>query len=173
MGGVDVEFKYRDFKIAVQRLRNAGRDVGPRITRAHHRMGATVTDRAKLYAPKSPTFAEHKASSKATAKQWAAAGKRRTKDASSRRKPGALQNSIRFRATAYLAEVFVPTNSPAGAYAFKIHEEKGISWKKRGVGTVAKGPKADHKFIERAIKDSEADLVLILDDEISKATKEL
>jgi hypothetical protein len=41
------------------------------------------------------------------------------------------------------------------------------------VGTVAKGPQADEKFIERAIDDKEQALVSILDNEIDKLRSKL
>ena len=50
-------------------------------------------------------------------------------------------------------DILVPSNSAAGDYAKKMHDEKGRTWKNRGVGTVAKGPQADEKYIERAIED--------------------
>jgi hypothetical protein len=39
-------------------------------------------------------------------------------------------------------------------YAKRIHDEKGKAWSKRGPGTVIKGPRADDKFIVRAINDN-------------------
>ena len=50
--------------------------------------------------------------------------------------------------------VFVASNSQAGRYARRIHDEKGVTWRNRGPGTIAKGARADEKFIERAIKDN-------------------
>lgn len=52
-------------------------------------------------------------------------------------------------------DIYVPMNSDAADYAKKMHDEKGQTWKNRGVGTVAKGPQADDEFIERAIEDKE------------------
>lgn len=91
--------------------------------------------------------------------------------ATSRAKPGGLMRSIQFASDQTKAEIFVPVNSPAGKYAFKMHEEKGKTWKHRGPGTQAKGYKADDKFIERAIKDNESKLVKIVDDEVAKAVR--
>ena len=83
--------------------------------------------------------------------------------------PGGLMRSIMMRSTDTLVEVFVPANSPAGTYAFKIHEEKGKSWKELGPGSQAKGPQADEKFITRAATDRSRDFVAIMRDEIDKA----
>ena len=68
--------------------------------------------------------------------------------------PGGLRNSITAWAEGLEACVFVPSNSPAGKYARRIHDEKGKAWHKRGIGTVAMGERADDKFIERAIGDN-------------------
>jgi hypothetical protein len=83
--------------------------------------------------------------------------------------PGGLMRSITFRSTDHLVEVFVPSNSPAGSYAFKMHEEKGSRWKERGPGTQAKGPKADDKFITRAATDKKGEFIAIINDELNKA----
>jgi hypothetical protein len=72
--------------------------------------------------------------------------------ATSRPKPGGLMRSIAFRVSDGSAEIFVAANSEAGRYAFRMHEEKGKSWWNRGPGTVAKGSRADEKFITRAIE---------------------
>ena len=67
------------------------------------------------------------------------------------------------------ATIFVASNSEAGKYAFRIHEEKGKTWKNRGPGTIAKGSKADDKFIERAIEDTRGQQIAILRNELDKA----
>lgn len=64
--------------------------------------------------------------------------------------PGGLMRSIMLETGDDYAEVFVASNSEGAAYAVKIHDEKGVTWKHRGPGTQAKGPQADDKFIERA-----------------------
>lgn len=100
----------------------------------------------------------------------AAAKARRKPGSTSRPKPGSLQNSISIRAATAEVAILVPSNSPAGKYAWKIHNEKGQTWRNRGPGTVAKGVQADTKFIERAISDLQRDgtVETILRDEIAK-----
>ena len=44
-----------------------------------------------------------------------------------------------------------------------------MTWRNRGPGTVAKGDRADDKFIERAIRDNEGAFLEILTDEFRKA----
>jgi hypothetical protein len=85
--------------------------------------------------------------------------------------PGGLMRSITFRSDDSKVECFVPSNSPGGSYAAKMHDEKGRTWKKRGPGTQAKGPKADHKFISRAATDRERDFIAIVNSEIEKVLR--
>lgn len=94
---------------------------------------------------------------------------RRNPRATSRPMPGSLERSIDQRSDGKVAEIFVNASSMAGKYAFRIHSEKGISWQKRGPGTIAKGGRADHRFIERAITENEPVFVRVLEDEHNKA----
>ena len=77
--------------------------------------------------------------------------------------------SIAFQSSDSMVEVFVPSNSPAGSYAFKMHEQKGSKWKERGPGTQAKGPQADDKFITRAATDKNGEFIAVINDEVNKA----
>ncbi len=88
---------------------------------------------------------------------------------SSRAKPGGLERSISMKAGANNAEVFIATNSEAGKYAFRIHEQKGISWHERGPGTIQKGGRADDKFIERAVFENQGQFAQIIENEVGKA----
>lgn len=142
------------------------------------RIGHLAQSTAVAYAPKGPTRAELERLRKA---EWALRGKkpsaaqkkawknRRNPRATSRPKPGGLMRSIGMTSDNTNATIFVATNSEAGKYAFRIHEEKGKTWKNRGPGTVAKGAKADDKFITRAIADTREKQVAILRSEIDKA----
>lgn len=87
----------------------------------------------------------------------------------SRPTPGGLMRSIQARSTGETAEVFVPSNSVAGTYAFKIHEERGSKWKDLGPGSQAKGSQAREKFITRAASDQAGDFTAIINDELNKA----
>lgn len=49
--------------------------------------------------------------------------------------------------------VFVPKDALARRYAKRLHDEKGKTWHKRGKGSIAKGKRADHLFIKRAVVD--------------------
>ena len=64
---------------------------------------------------------------------------------------------------------FVRTPSEAQTYANVIHNEKGKRWHNRGLGTRAKGEKADEKFIARARDDNLQRYFRKLDAAIDKA----
>ena len=118
-------------------------------------------------APRSPKRAEIVAARKAA---WKAKGKKPTEkqqkawearkkpDSHTRPMPGGLEQSI--QAEVYTenhvmgVRVYVAANSMAGDYAKKMHDEKGKTWKKRGIGTVNKGSQADELFVKRAIDDN-------------------
>ncbi len=127
---------------------------------AMRRIAAAVRKKAFEYAPKSPTQTITSRTLKL---------KRRT---SSKKTPGGLERSIRGETEntpeGPIARIFIASNSEAGAYAKRIHDEKGKTWWKRGPGTVAKGPQADEKFVFRAIEDLRQYFVPILEQEIRK-----
>lgn len=111
-------------------------------------IGADVQEKAQKYAPISPNQKQKNALKKTKRKG------NRKKSATTRAKPGSLQHSIRFDVISNdSVKIHVPSNSPAGKYGYKIHEEKGRTWRNRGIGTQIKGAQADDKFIERAARD--------------------
>jgi len=112
-----------------------------------HKCGERCKAQASLYAPRSPTMANHSATLK------------RKKQTVSRKFPGNLEKSIEAEYDDKHASVFVAMNalcvSKGGFnYAKKIHDERGKTWKKLGAGSIAKGGKVGDKFIERSIKDN-------------------
>lgn len=117
------------------------------IAKAVEACGQHAARESKRNAPRSPT----KKQGSATLKR-----KRRSKQ---RRAPGGLERSIEYEVTPDSATIFVAQNAACRTakgfnYAKRIHDEKGVTWFKRGAGTVAKGARADEKFIERAIKEN-------------------
>lgn len=153
----------------LREMQQAGQQIAKQSARAMFRVGALVKDTAQQYAPISPNQTQKNSLLKRGRKRGA--GGRfvgRKASATSRAKPGSLQASIRFQSDAGKADIYVPSNSPAGKYAEKMHNEKGKSWYRRGIGTVAKGAQADHKFIERAIRDNESKIDAILNDELGR-----
>lgn len=151
---------------AVKMLTGAVQQVDKAGERIHYRIGTLVKDTAQEYAPISPTTSLLNKARKAAGKPKIRHRPRTT----SRPMPGGLTRSITFKSTTTWAKIYVAANAEAGRYAFRIHEEKGVTWWKRGMGTVAKGPKADHKFISRAATDRYDDMKKIVVDETSKLT---
>ena len=142
----------------IRSMRDAGRIVSAVAANGLPRIGRVVVRTAVEYAPRSPTKAEYERTLK-------------RKTSSSRQDffPGGLEKSIEFETAPGKCVVFVRENSYAGKYAKRIHDEKGITWRNRGAGTVAKGPRADEKFIERAIRDNAQTFGAIVEDELRKA----
>ncbi len=139
-----------DVGLLVAQLGFKGKKLLERVNDQLAKAALLVQREARRNAPRSPTQAQKNALKKTKRK-----GKRNNR-ATSRAKPRGLERSIEQKVYPSLeAEVFVAANSEAGKYAAKIHNEKGTSWRKRGPGTRAKGDRADHKFIERALADSE------------------
>jgi hypothetical protein len=129
------------------------------------RIGLHAMREAKANAPRSPTARQISAT---------LVRKRRTKRKPT---PGGLEKSItysvEFGSTQQMeAHIFVPRNSAAGAYARVIHDMKGVRWHNRGIGTRAKGARADEKFVARAVKDNLRRYSQLIALTVEKATKE-
>ena len=138
-------------------IRNLSK-VAPQAARAALRdTGQMLVHEAFLNAPKSPTMKKHSATLK------------RKKRTARRMLPGGLERSIQFESDDAKCSVFVASNSEAGRYARRIHDEKGVTWRNRGPGTIAKGARADEKFIERAVRDNLPKIQAVFDDELRKA----
>ena len=105
-----------------------------------HKIGFKVKATAQEYCPESPSKSQVNKTLK------------RKKQTTRTTTPGELRKSIAFRSTALRVDIVVPQNSTAGEYANYIHNKKHKpdGWRKRGLGTQAKGSQADEKFIERA-----------------------
>lgn len=125
-------------------------------------IGKHVKREAKLNAPKSPTMTERSATLK------------RKKRTALRTTPGGLEKSIEYEVKGDTCSVFVAENAYCKTkkgfnYAKRIHDEKGKSWHKRGPGTIAKGSRADDKFVERAIRDNQDKFLDVFKSELRKA----
>lgn len=127
------------------------------IARSLTRIGQRVRDEAKRNAPRSPTMAQFSATLK------------RKKRTARRTTPGGLEKSIEYEVKGDTCNVFVASNSYAGKYTKCIHDEKGKSWRKRGPDTIAKGSRADDKFVERAIRDNQDKFLDVFKYELRKA----
>lgn len=179
---ITVDIDVTGLKEAFIKMQTLPEKVNKIMFRTSYRVAALIKDTASWYAPISPTQSMlnqmrmirlvNAGYSNKQIRKFARAGKKRRKpNASSRPMPGALQNSITFRYAPDFAEVYVPSNSPAGSYAVKIHDEKGKTWRNRGFGTQAKGAQADEKFIERAMNDNILNINRIIDDQMLKLLK--
>ena len=145
-----------------RKLSRLGKTSERYLTRAFFATGQQVVKRAKDYAPISPTKGQINSVRKRPGK---------TK---SQPTPAKLMRSIRIMShNEKHVSIGVPSNSEAGDYAYKIHEEKGKSWQNRGIGTEAKGPQADDKFISRAIKDETKNIITIFERELENALRAL
>ena len=135
----------------------------PVTHKALDRCGRLAQREAISNAPRSPTQAQKNALRKTKRKVT------RKATAHSRTMPGGLEKSIGMKVGIDNASVFVASNSQAGRYGARIHDGKGKSWRNRGAGTIAKGARADDKFIERAIKDNQGNFLTLINDEMQKA----
>ena len=149
--GADAVAKYLD---AVQK--EAQRMIG----RALKKCGQLAVREAKANAPKSPTKT-----------QYSATLKRKRRTARKSFTPGGLEKSIEYEVQGDKCSVFVGSNSFAGKYAKRIHDDRYKSWWDRGPGSIAKGQQAREKFIERAITDNQDKFLSIIESEIGKAIK--
>ena len=119
--------------------------------------GQMLVHEAFLNAPKSPMMKKHSATLK------------RKKRTAQGMLPGGLERSIEYEASETRCSIFVASDSEAKAYAKRIHDEKGVTWRNRGPATIDKGARADDKFIERAIRDNLPKIQKAFDDELRKA----
>lgn len=126
-------------------------------------------------APRSPTQAQKDAGKKINRQKRR---KLRKANSHSRPKPGGLERSIKMesniaaRKLSHLsASIFVPANAEAAKYARFIHDEKGKKWRRRGKGTIAKGSRADEKFIARALFENSKKFQEMIASEIARSLK--
>jgi len=162
---MNVALELKGVAEALQTLRNVAKDSQRASRQALASIAILVQREAQKNAPRSPQRSQLNRARKTKRKVT------RNARATSRQAPGALANSIAREANSDYARVFVPSNSAAGKYAHKIHDEKNQpgGWRYRGIGTRAKGARADEKFILRAIVDNEGNILNIIKAEHRKA----
>jgi hypothetical protein len=172
-----------NFDDAMRELEGMPGKIDRVLTDTMRRASKQIAAESRLNAPKSPTQAEldadrtAKYGKKHTAKVKKRRGKVRKANASSRPAPGGLMQSIAsevIKAGQNVdGSIFVASNSAAVKYARRIHDDKGKTWNERGIGTEKKGPRADEKFIERAVNASDASITRILEAEINRALESI
>jgi hypothetical protein len=160
---MEVTVELKGVREALETLNRVAKD-GPKATqRALSAIAILVQREAIKNAPRSPMRKQLNRLRKTRRKVT------RKARATSRPSPGGLERSIERHATSDAAYIFVASNSNAGKYAARIHDEKGSTWHNRGIGTQAKGSRADDKFIHRAIVDNEGKILEIIKAEHGKA----
>lgn len=143
-------------------LKKLEASVKDEVAKAVARCGLHCMREAKANAPRSPTKKQRSAT---------LVRKRRTATKST---AGQLEKSIQCETHGLMAVVFVAQNAYCRSakgynYAKRIHDEKGVTWFKRGAGTIAKGKRADDKFIERAVTDNADKYEKLIDKAVQKA----
>lgn len=127
------------------------------------RIGVLVQGLARKYSPESPTLSMYASMNKSGV----------TKRNRSSITTGSLRDSITVDSKKDSVSINVPSNSRAGDYAEKIHDQKGTAWRNRGPRTKQKGSKADEKFIYRAYDDSKKEQDAIIGGVINDLIKEI
>jgi hypothetical protein len=112
----------RELVALERRLALAGKATNANKRKMLSTIGSIVGKMAIAMAPRSMTKAEYVSMLKG--------GK--TKRSTSSFTSGSLKSSITTEVKKDSVEIGVPSNSKAGRYAEKIHDEKGKSWKKLG-----------------------------------------
>lgn len=154
----DIEF---DGGMVVQMLDELQEQVMQSVRKGITRACLIVHRSSVRNAPISPTNAQY---SKAVLKR-----KKRTKR---RMHPGGLCRSIEWELNGNEGAVFIASNSEAAKYAKVIHDMKGVRWKRRGPGTIAKGSLADDKFIERALAQNHRAITNIIEKSVEKGIED-
>lgn len=153
--------------------REMSKRIRDRVKAVRENLRAAVWDVAQhakataiSYAPKSPTDEQMDAARRAARAARIAAGKRvvkkpRKHKLARRREPGGLERSIREEHSAngndYSVRLFVPdSGAEASAYALRIHDERGKTWRNLGPGSIAKDAGRGivrEKFLSRVLTD--------------------
>lgn len=143
---------------ALDTLRRVARDGVKATGRALSRITLLVQREARKNAPRSPTRAQINRQRKTRREVT------RQARATARPAPGGLIASIEREVRGDAGYIFVAANSAAGRYAYRIHELKNRpgGWRARGPGTIARGARADEKFIARALVDERGNMLDII-----------
>jgi len=142
---VSIDHGAGDIRNAIRKLDRLSTKAGSGMKTALQRIGLRVKGTAQAYCPESPTKGQYVRTLKT----------RKTKRNDFN--PGALRNSITSKLEDESVLIYVPSNSPGGKYAEKIHDERGKTWKHLGPGSIAKNVSGNvgDKFIENAGRDEQ------------------
>lgn len=153
---MEIKIDTRELVALERRLALAGKRNPSSIKKMLNIIGVIVKGTAVKYAPRSMTKSEYTST--------LVNGKTKRKVFTS----GSLKSSITSEVFADRVEIGVPSNSKAGAYAEKIHDEKGKTWKNIGWQNDSN---ATDKYIEKAEKDESAKYMKAVDDYVDKLIK--
>lgn len=162
---MDVAIEIKGVREAMETLSRVARDSVAATKSALTRIGFLAQREARRNAPISPSRTQ------IIRQRTTRRAVTRKARATSRPAPGQLVNSIDKEVSPDQVAIFVAANSAAGKYAYRMHELKNQpgGWRNRGPGTIAKGERADEKFIERAILDNAGNILDIIKAEHRKA----
>jgi hypothetical protein len=143
----------RELVALERRLALAGGATPSNIQKLLKTIGVIVLGKARAFAPRSMTKSEYTST--------LVGGKTTRKVFTS----GSLKSSITVEYKPNSVEIGVPSNSKAGEYAEKIHDEKGKSWKNIGWQNDSQ---ATDKYIFKAQEATEADYMKAVESLVDK-----
>jgi len=146
MGAITIDDKA--LKRLERRMKRLAKKHPKKIAKMLKAVGSIVHGLAQEYSPMSMSKAQYTSTLKG--------GKTKRKTFTR----GSLKQSITAEYFPTKVEIGVPSNSKAGDYAEKMHDEKGSSWQKLSKG---KQPKSRDKYIYAAYEDSEKKIDAALD----------
>ena len=139
---MEISVDTRELKDLIKKMDDAGMSSPARKKSMFTAIGLIVNRRAWDYAPMSQSKSQYVA----TLKKGVTKRKVFTR--------GSLKFSITNKSEKDSVSIFVPANSKAGAYAEKMHDDRGNSWHKLSSGKQAR---SQDKYIENAEKDTRSD----------------
>ena len=174
--GMNIEVKGLD-ELAIG-LGHMPKQVHDAVQKGLFNAAKIIKDEAVNNTPRSPTrqdyVRERQAVASAKGKWFKPRPNTRKATAFSRQNPGGLRRSITAQVwESNEASIFVAANAEGGAYAERIHDERGKSWHNLGPGSRAlagKGFEVGDKFIERAVRNNEGLVERKVQEQLSKVT---
>ena len=157
---MEITVDTRELVALERRLALAGKATPQNIKKVLNEIGSVVLKKARSLCPISPSKTDYVKTLKRIKPKQSTARVFTS---------GALTRSITREVFDERVEIGVPSNSEAQAYAEKIHDEKGKTWKNLGVASVRKG--ATDKFIFKAQEESESEYLRAVDQLVDKLIK--
>lgn len=156
----DVTIDDRELKALMTSIQVASMGNEKILTKMFKKIGSIVGGKARAFAPRSMTKSEYKST---------LVSGETDRDASSFT-TGNLKKSITVEVNADSVEIGVPSNSPAGKYAEKMHDEHGKTWNNLGWQNDAK---ATHLYIFKAYEKSKGEITKELNNMLGQIIKKI